>query len=493
MVCRMDVRWLLFFGVCVRVAFAYTNMDMVWPDEHHQTLEPANALVNGYWQSTWEWRYGTRSWLVPLFFTPPLLVLKLFGITGGMSLVIACRVWMGLLSVLFLWSFHQLLLFLRFSKSVALWTLATVCFFPPFIGWSVTTLSENLALLFWWVPLPKALSLISNKNKKSWLISGLLSGLPILARLQMAPLVVGPVMAIFSQKKTSRNSKLLFFFIGYGLVWLYSGLWDWMTWGKPFYSFYQNFYWNIIKGVAGTNGIYPWYSYLPLVWEDLGIWSLFLAGGFFCVKAFEQSTAHRKLFASWVLFASFLFLVLHSVLAHKETRFLFPIYPILFIAIALVLEKVEKQKGSLRIYFKKWILVPCLILLAMISWKGAYSTQRFPFHDTSAIIEQFMTYIKSSQNPNSSFCVSFFDLPWTTVRGSIVFGQKVEIQSVYAKDLEEPDFDFTCPFVLLPQHDRMFFDQVTHQQWKPIAETTEHLAVERKLTALPTRRFSSSL
>src|SRR5438874_1221020 len=49
--------WLVVWiaGFAMRIIGAITRMDMVWADQHYQTLEPAGHVVFGYGYMTWEW------------------------------------------------------------------------------------------------------------------------------------------------------------------------------------------------------------------------------------------------------------------------------------------------------------------------------------------------------------------------------------------------------------------------------------------------------
>ena len=58
---------LLGFALSLRLGLALGSPSIFFPDEIFQTLEPAHRLVFGYGVISWEWRLGIRSWVLPAF------------------------------------------------------------------------------------------------------------------------------------------------------------------------------------------------------------------------------------------------------------------------------------------------------------------------------------------------------------------------------------------------------------------------------------------
>src|SRR5204863_291777 len=77
--------WSLLFcaALALRLWAGIGRLDMIWPDEHFQTLEPAGWVIFGHGFKTWEWQVGYRSWVVPAFFMPVLWACKQLGVLGG--------------------------------------------------------------------------------------------------------------------------------------------------------------------------------------------------------------------------------------------------------------------------------------------------------------------------------------------------------------------------------------------------------------------------
>ena len=57
----------LIAGLGCRLYVALTDHGIYWPDEIHQSLEPAHRLVFGYGFIAWEFAAGARNWAFPGF------------------------------------------------------------------------------------------------------------------------------------------------------------------------------------------------------------------------------------------------------------------------------------------------------------------------------------------------------------------------------------------------------------------------------------------
>lgn len=74
------------FGCSLLIRYSFFN-----PDEYWQSLEVAHKIVFGYGHVTWEWTAGLRSYIHPLLFTPPWLLLKALHIDTTTTLDISAR------------------------------------------------------------------------------------------------------------------------------------------------------------------------------------------------------------------------------------------------------------------------------------------------------------------------------------------------------------------------------------------------------------------
>src|SRR5271157_4049627 len=125
--------WLALLAIALglRVGLAIHFPNVFHPDEIFQTLEPAHRLVYGYGVTTWEWREGIRSWVLPAFLAG---VMRATGWMGSGSTGYTY----GIIVVLSLASFQQCGLALPGPSALAGWRRRSLRReLAPFIwGWS---------------------------------------------------------------------------------------------------------------------------------------------------------------------------------------------------------------------------------------------------------------------------------------------------------------------------------------------------------------------
>src|SRR5213592_3330109 len=77
-----------------RVGLAFNDDGISYPDEIHQSLEPAHRLVFGYGLVAWEFVEGARNWLFPGTIAALLELCRLIGLDDP-------RVYLGLTRLTF--------------------------------------------------------------------------------------------------------------------------------------------------------------------------------------------------------------------------------------------------------------------------------------------------------------------------------------------------------------------------------------------------------
>ena len=155
---------------------------------------------------------------------------------------------------------------------------------------------------------------------RSALLAGVLFGLAFLCRYQIALLVAGFAAWMLLRREPWRNvlavvaGGLLTLAAAYPLTyWLYG------EWTVPAWNYFAA---NLVEGKAAGYGTRPWYGYVELVLLRgiPPVSLLYLAGfGYFCY-------AYRRDPLTWM---GLCFVVVHSLLARKDIRFLFPLVPLL--------------------------------------------------------------------------------------------------------------------------------------------------------------------
>ncbi|WP_342249277.1 hypothetical protein [Sphingomonas sp. OTU376] len=305
-----------------------------WFDEIWQYLEPAWHLVAGPWVQTWDYRAGLRSWLIPELLSVPMelghavspdttLHLLLVRLTlAGLSLVIVgAAVALGLkLS--------------RLHGIVAGFVAATwfeLVFFAP------RALSEpiGLALLMGavWLLLAR-----DRPRPRQFALAGLLMGLCFVARIQYAPALL--TLAILTARKDWKSAWLPMIAGGCGAL-AVDALANLAMGAVPFRWMIEAARINIVEGRAKVYGVMPVTGYLQLI-----AWYWYLAMAPILLLAWVGAKRYPAL-----LWIALVHLGFHSLIGHKEYRFVLASTALLVILAAIgsadLLRRVPRRRLAL--------------------------------------------------------------------------------------------------------------------------------------------------
>ena len=334
----------LWFGLLAaillpRAYLAIHDQGMLWADEVFQTLEQGHRLAFGYGLVPWEFKVGARSWLLPGIIGGMMKLLSAFGVTSGVGLATSVKLIFAALAVA---TFYPML---RMAEAwggvfaVALLGLVASVFpagliygsramaevaSAPFLAW-------GLWLLWLWgmgragkaaayAALP---TLGARRNGAPRLIvAGILFGLATFLRYQNGILLLA-VLPIVAARRSLRAAALVA--AGIVAVLLLGGLLDWVTWRRPFHSLIVYVRFNLLEGGANQWGVAKRGFFFRVMLATNGPAVLLLALGFFA--------GIRR---TWpVALPALLFLGVHSVIPHKELRFLYPVLPIFLLCSAV--------------------------------------------------------------------------------------------------------------------------------------------------------------
>jgi GPI mannosyltransferase 3 len=301
-------------GLGARLAFAASDDGIFWPDEIYQSLEPAHRAVFGYGWQAWEFLEGARHW------TLPGLVALIFKVCGALGLsypeqtIFATRAFFCLLSA---------------AVPLGVYRLSKVAGASPLDAAIGASAAALMALTLYFAPratgetgsaLPVVFGLAATLDEKAgrahrWIGLGLLA-LAVFLRLQNAVFCVCLLGLWWWQKRRREAVEALVLFVVAGVVY---GLVDLFTWGDFLHSFKVYVRFNLIEGRASGYGTeLPWF-YLKafLLSEGRVLLPLFVLAGF----------AWRSARPLWILWLPFF--VVHSILPHKELRFVYVLIPLL--------------------------------------------------------------------------------------------------------------------------------------------------------------------
>ncbi len=325
-------------------------------DEHYQIIEFANLKldVNEPSDLAWEYHAEIRPAIQPAICVIVFKMLYLVGITDAYTLALSLRLLTILLALTAISLFVRSSLHLVESKTQKLYILLSyLLWFLPFIN--VRFSSETWSGLFFLFGMA-ILQLNLSKSKRLFALAGLLLGLSFLCRFQSALLIIGLLVWLFIiHKETKQNISII---IGAACVALLSGFAiDGWFYDKLVFTPWNYFNINILKGVASEFGILPWNYYVGTILKapTVPIGSLLLIC--LCIVIYKKP----KLLLLWVILP---FLIVHSIIPHKEDRFLFPI--VNFIPLLIVLGWQEIRANYQNIFRNRIFRLTIYIFLSFL-------------------------------------------------------------------------------------------------------------------------------
>jgi len=241
-------------------------------------------------------------------------------------------------------------------------------------------------------------------EKKRLFFAGLFLGAALALRLQLAPAVAFAVLYFCHQRWASRAPALL---TGVIVIVLASGLLDAFTWSYPFQSYIRYVQANI--GRSSRYGIEPWYWYLELLAKSL--WPMLLLA---------LPGVRRNAFLGWV---ALVIAASHSVIAHKEFRFVYSVIPIVITLAALGFVEIVSALAALRkiTLSPRTMVVAGLILFTLTS--GIFARWVFRWGVGSGGL---IALDRLSRDP-SVCAVGLYRLPWDLTGGYVHLHRDIPI------------------------------------------------------------------
>ncbi len=352
-------RWLpavTLAALALRLWWALHTLNIYHPDEVYQYLEQAHRWVFGYGFVPWEFRFGTRSWLLPLLLSAPLAALRGLGWDTPAIYVPAVQSLLAVCATSLVPIGYYLTRRLASEDAARLAALLLAGWYE-LLHFSVRPLPDSVAAIV----VPAMFVAAFSRRSAAAAAGGISAALLLVLRVHLLPLTA--IAVVVASRRWSRRQRL----IG-AAAWLVTtaslgGLDAWM-WGDWFASVYNNVVMNFVRGVAALFGVeHPLFLVVGLAVTSAGLWWLVPLAALRRLR----STALPLLIVTTIVGSL-------SLVGHKEYRFILPAVPFLLILAAICTTTATAGwPGRRRAVARAGVVA----VMAAVSWAGA--TARLPY------------------------------------------------------------------------------------------------------------------
>jgi phosphatidylinositol glycan class B len=305
----------LFLGCILMILAAWRTEGYFHPDEHFQLLEFANWKYGGTPGVALPWEFGEqmRPALQPAMAYGWIKIWHGLGAENPFILAFLMRLVSG---GLFLWALWRVSRVLPVSTRPYFEMGSLLLWFMPML--SVRFSSENYAAI------TLLLACASLLGRSGVVQAGWWLGLSFCFRYQMAFAIIGVMAWLLYQRRTKDLFILGIAMLPALVLGILVDRWFYGEWVLAPWNYFRS---NLLEGKAATFGVEPFWWYIPemllkavpplsfALWLGLGM-------------GIRQQRGHLL---TWVFLA---FVIGHSLIGHKELRFLFPILvPFIWLAV----------------------------------------------------------------------------------------------------------------------------------------------------------------
>lgn len=406
-------RSLLIVGAVLCFIAAWCTIGYHHPDEHFQIWEFANYKLGHIPASDlpWEFPAQMRPGLQPFLAYNLVLAARALGIDNPFVQVFLMRL---LWAAAALWVYWQWTIWLERdlkNPSAVRWMRIGLLFFWLMPYLSVRFSSENTSAICFFgglLILIKQLEHTPFKFHWKFVASGLLLGLSFFFRYQIAFAGIGLGAWLFLQKKPGILPWMALVLgailaLGIGFLtdyWLYE---EWV------FAPYNYFFSNIMEGKAANFGVSPFYWYfteLPVALvPPLSLILLILCGFGIWQKPFHVF--------SWCVVP---FVLAHSLVGHKEVRFMFPmVLPFFFFAAAgweAFKARFEVKPWMYNVFkFCIWLNAIILIIRILVPAKEMAAYNKFLYDWHKSHPNATVYFVKKEPRKYFPLNMPFYDHP----------------------------------------------------------------------------------
>jgi len=317
---RSFYNWMGIAGV-LHILAAIFSLGFYHFDEHFQTLEFLSLRL-GKTTATelpWEYSHEMRAWIQPILYEAIARGMRWSGILNPMDWALSFRLLSAALGFISLWMIALCIPKWTQSEKTERWCLRllALCWFVPYLH--ARTSSESISGSLFFI----GLALFILKPARVFWV-GVLLGLAFQFRYQTAVMSVGFLAWIILLKHPRRKMGDL---IGAFALTLGGGIiLDRIGYGHWTFTPWNYLYYNLVQGQSSEFGVEKWYYYFT---ELTRVPPLGALVGLSTVIFWIRRPKH---ILTWTTLPLFL---VHTAIAHKELRFLFPLASALPIMIVL--------------------------------------------------------------------------------------------------------------------------------------------------------------
>jgi GPI mannosyltransferase 3 len=312
-----SIQVILAAALVVRLCVAIWGLYIVHADEQFQYLEQAHRLVFGYGFVPWEFRFGLRNWLLPTMLAGWLEAFRVFGIDQPTFYVVFFRCLAAILSISLIYSVYTIGRNSLGEQTGRIAAVLVACWYEA-IYHSATLSPEVLATY----SALGAFALMSSPATSAKVAgAGVLLGLCVALRIQYIP-AAGVIWLLAFRTWHWRH--MAWTVVPGAAIILLAGLLDLWAWGYPFASYHINYTMNVTYGVADLFGQHSFYFFFGYLF--FRSWGIYALAGLYGLAFFQRC---------WpVLLVIAAVLVPHSLIAHKEGRFIVMTIPLFLLLVA---------------------------------------------------------------------------------------------------------------------------------------------------------------
>ncbi|NOU46987.1 MAG: hypothetical protein HOO86_08000 [Bacteroidales bacterium] len=326
-------RSVFFIAIIFYCFTAYYSNGYYHADEHYQIIEFAGAKLgtNTANEQAWEFKAMSRQAIQPAIVYVVFRVLDVFQISDPYTKAFILRLLSAILALAVIQFFVKTMLAEiddRFRKPFIL--ISYFLWFLPAIN--VRFSSESWSGLMFLL----AISIIYSKNlnqKNMFLVLGGILGLAFLFRFQSVFLSLGLLGWLLFVRKISLKNMIHLLLSGIAVL-IFGILIDSWFYGKFVITFWEYFNKQIIEDIASEFGIEIWYYYLKEIIKA-PFWPIGVITAFAFLMLLIKAPRNILI---WCIVP---FLIVHSIIPHKEVRFLLPLANLVPSILVLGLHKVE--------------------------------------------------------------------------------------------------------------------------------------------------------